>query len=169
MDIVLVLLRLIHIVASVAWIGLGGVMALYIGPAVGRAGESGLRFLKTLLTKTSYAKVFPAASGLTVLAGILLYLVGNAASHFTTTGNVVLGIGALAGLLAIIHGGAITGRATSALGAALVQYVPDGNQPIAAEGLAVLRERASKVATHANLSFILTIIALIGMGSARYL
>jgi hypothetical protein len=169
MDIVLVLLRLIHIIAAVAWIGLGGVTALYIGPAVGRAGESGLRFLKTLMTQTSYARVFPAASGITVLAGILLYLIGNAMSHFTTTGNIVLGIGALAGLLAIIHGGAITGRATSALGAALAQYVPDGSQPISAEGLAALRERAAEVANHSRLSFLLTVIALIGMGSARYL
>ena len=169
MDIVLVLLRLIHIVAAVAWVGLGGVMALYIGPAVGRAGESGLRFLKTLLIHTSYGRIFPIVAGLTMLAGILLYLVGNSASHFTTTGNIVLGIGALAGILAGIHGGATTGRATTALSKALEQHVPEGNGSVSADGLATLRDLAAKLGGHARLSFVLMVIALLGMASARYL
>ena len=109
MDILLVLLRLLHIIAAFVWIALGLTQVLFVGPAVGKSGESGLRFLKALLTKTAFPMAFPIAAGLTVLAGILLYFVSNSASHFSTTGNIVLGIGAASGLLAAGHGGAVVG------------------------------------------------------------
>jgi uncharacterized membrane protein len=169
MDIILVLLRLLHIVAAFLWVGLGVAVTFYIAPAALSAGESGLRFLKTLFTRTSFGSIFAIASGLTMLAGILLYIVGNAVAHFTQTGNMVLGIGAAAGILATIHGGAVTGRATRALGEALAQHVPDDGGSISPEGLATLRERAMKMGSHSRISFYLMVVALIGMASARYL
>ena len=167
MEILVVLLRLLHIVAAAVWVGLGIAMVWYIAPAANSAGESGLRFLKALLTRTGFSKAFPAAAGLTVLAGILLYLTGSA-GRFTQVGNMVLGTGALFGVLAMLHGGAATGRATTALLEALNQHVQE-NQPVPAEALSTLRERAAKLATHSRISAILMIIALVGMGSARYL
>ncbi|MBE2183997.1 MAG: hypothetical protein IAE89_11265 [Anaerolineae bacterium] len=169
MDILLVLLRLLHIIAAFVWIALGLTQVLFVGPAVGKSGESGLRFLKALLTKTAFPMAFPIAAGLTVLAGILLYFVSNSASHFSTTGNIVLGIGAASGLLAAGHGGAVTGRITGDMAKALVQYVPDDHSPISAEGLQALRGYAMKLASHGRISLVLMIVALVGMGAARYL
>lgn len=169
MDIVLVLLRLLHIIFAFTWVGLGISLTFFVAPAAAAAGESGLRFMKSLLTRTSYPMAIAAASGLTTLAGILLYLIGNASTHFTQTGNMVLGIGAAAGLLATIHGGAITGRATGALAESLAKNVPDDNKPIPATALNELRDLGMKLGSHTRLSMILMIIALIGMGSARYL
>jgi hypothetical protein len=169
MDILLVVLRLLHILAAFLWIGLSVTLVLFVAPAAAKAGASGLRFMKSLLTNTSLSTAIAAASGLTVLAGILLYLVGNSASHFSTAGNIVLGIGAVLGILASLHGGMATGRASSSMGEALVQYVPDGDQPIPPEGLAILGERAAKLAVHTRISLVLMIVALVCMGSARYL
>lgn len=169
MDIVLVLLRLIHILAGVTWFGIGAAMAFYVAPAALAAGESGLHFFHSLFKNTSFSRIFASVSGTTVLAGLLLYAIGNSASHFTTTGNAVLGIGAVAGVLAILHGGAATGRATKALGMALEQHIPKSGGAIPADALAVLRGHAEKMLTHSRISFALTLIALIGMGAARYL
>lgn len=168
-DLLLILLRLIHIVSGVAWVGLGAVTVFYVAPAAATAGESGLRFMKTLLTRTPYPRAFPMFAGLTMLAGILLYLVGNSASHFTQTGNIVLGIGALAGIAAGIHGGAVTGRATRALGEALVQHVPDGAQSIPSDAMTTLNDLSAKLLSHSRVSMVLMLIAVIGMASARYL
>lgn len=169
MDIVLIVLRLVHIVASVAWIALGASMVLIIVPVVGRAGDSGFRFLKALLTRTAYPRAFPVAAGLTILAGILLYAVGDSASHFSRLGNAALGTGALAGLLAGIHGGIVTGRSTNAMIESLSQNISDNGQNIPANALTILRERTQKLAGHSRISFILMVIALLGMGTARYL
>jgi hypothetical protein len=55
------------------------------------------------------------------------------------------------------------------LGEALAQYVPEVDQPITADGLSVLRERAQALSSHSRISIILMIVALLGMASARYL
>lgn len=169
MDVVLVLLRLLHIVAAFAWVGLAAAVTFYIAPAALAAGESGMRFLKTLLTRTSFGSIFGASAGVTMLAGLLLYAIGDAFSHFSQTGNMVLGIGAVAGILAGIHGGAVVGRSTRELGEALAKTVPDGGGTIAADAQRTLNELGAKLLSHARLSMVLMIIALVGMGSARYL
>jgi hypothetical protein len=167
MDIVLVLLRLIHIFAAFAWVGVATAQVLLIGPAIAASGESGLRFVKAMNARPVARMIFPVAAGLTMLAGILLYLIGNASSHFSQTGNLVLGIGAIAGLAAGIHGAVITGRSTAALGEAVNQYV--GDAEIAAEGLPIIRQRAIEATSHIRVSYVLMLIALLGMGMARYL
>jgi len=121
-----------------------------------------------LLIRTPFPTVIAATSGLTTLFGILLYVISNSANYFSTTGNIVLGIGAVAGLAATIHGGAVVGRATGKFGAALTQHVPDSGS-IAVDSLATLRTLAMDMGSHARVSLILMIVALIGMGSARYL
>lgn len=160
MDIVLIVLRLLHILSAFAWVGLGVALTLYVAPAAVAAGDSGFRFLKSLFFNTPFARVIPVVSGLTTLAGILLYIFGNSASHFSQTGNIVLGIGAAAGLIATIHGGALTSRATRELGEGLAK---DGTP------LAQLNDLAAKLQSHSRVSLALMIIALVCMGSARYL
>lgn len=169
MDIVLIVLRLLHIVAAFAWVGLGAAMAFFVLPAALSAGENGSRFLKSLFTSTSFAMLIPIVAGLTMLAGILLYLVGNSGSHFSQLGNMVLGIGSVAGIIAGIHSGAVTGRATKELGQSLVQYVPEGTQIVASDKLPILRDQIVSLTSHSRISFVLMAVALIGMGVARYL
>lgn len=168
MDIVLVLLRLLHIVAAFVWFGLGATMTLYVVPAAEAAGDSGWHYLKSLLSRTTFSTAIASASGLTTLAGILLYIVGDV-SKFSSIGNAVLGIGAAAGLLATLHGGMATGRATTALKDGLQQHVTEGNQPVSQNAVQTLRELVMKLGTHSRISFALMVVALIGMASARYL
>jgi hypothetical protein len=170
MDWILVLLRLTHIVAAFAWIGLGATFAFFVMPAAIRSGDNGLRFLKTLFTTTPFERLFPMMAGITMLAGLLLYSpLGNAWTHFSSTGNMVLGIGAAAGILAGIHGGAVTGRKTSALSKSLVEQVPDAGKSMDASAVSSLRTQVEHLVTDARISFVLMVIALIGMGTARYL
>lgn len=169
MDIVLVVLRLIHIASAFAWFGIGATLALFVVPAAASSGESGLRFLKNLLSHTAVSRAFPIAAGLTIVAGLLLYAVSGAPSHFSSTGNIVLGIGAVAGLAAGAHGGAVTGRVMGELRKALEQAVPEGGQTIAADAVSTLRAQAEKLTTDARISLVITVVALIAMGSARYL
>ena len=165
-NIIFVLLRLLHIVSAVSWIAIGATLTLFVAPAAVKVGESGYRYLKTLLTRTPYAKLVAPAAGITTLAGILLYLDGG--GRFGPLGSAVLGIGAVFGLIATIHGGAIVGRTTTALGKVL-ETVPDGAQPIPAAILTQLNELATKLLGEARISLILMIVALVCMGSARYL
>jgi hypothetical protein len=167
MTYVVALLRLLHIVSAFAWFGIGASMDMFVVPATVGGGPDGYRFWKSLYTKTRLENAFPIAASITVIAGILLYITGDT-SKFTTTGNIVLGIGALFGIFAAGHGGAALGKATREFSTSLKTYVID-NQPIAADGLAILDAQIKKIAIHTRISFVLMLIALIGMGSARYL
>ena len=101
MNLIIVLFRLLHIIFAFVWFGITLTLTFFVGPAAARAGESGLRFYKSLLTSTPVAMLFGASSGLTVLIGIMLFITGDPNRNFTTMGQTVLGIGALAGLAAI--------------------------------------------------------------------
>lgn len=167
MDIVLVLLRLIHIVAAFVWFGVGFTQTFIVAPAIAASGVNGMRFAQAMNKSRFGQMVFPAAAGITMLAGILLYIVGNASSHFTQTGNIVLGVGAVFGIIAGIHGGMYTGRAGAALSEAIDKHLTDSG--ISPEGAPEIREKAAYLTTHARISFWLMLVALIAMGSARYL
>ncbi|KAB2867345.1 MAG: hypothetical protein F9K46_00515 [Anaerolineae bacterium] len=169
MDYTLILLRLLHIVAAFAWVGAGTSIAFFIMPSARAAGENGLRYLNTLLRHTAITRVFRISAGLTMLAGILLFGLSDVRNHFSTTCNAVLGLGALAGILSGIHWGAFTGRALRSLEAILWEKIPSGNQAMPADDLLALREQTTKVVARARVSVVLTIIALLGMASARYL
>ncbi len=165
-TILLVVLRLLHIVSAVSWLALGGTLTFFVAPAAAAAGESGYRYLKTLFTRTAFTRLIPVAAGTTTLAGILLYIVGG--GRFGPIGSAVLGVGAAAGFIATVHGGAVTDRATKALAKALAA-LPDGNLSIPTATLTELNNLATTLLGHSRISMALMIVALVCMGSARYL
>ncbi len=169
MDYMLITLRLAHIVAAFAWVAVGTSLTFVILPALKAADGPRSPALGGLLTHPWIARAFPIGSGLTMLAGILLYVVSRAGSHFSSTGNAVLGIGALAGILAGIHGGAFTGRALRVLRSRLAEPTQHGEQAQAFDGGQALRDVAARATAHSRVSLLLMTVALIAMASARYL
>ncbi len=158
-------IRVVHIFSAVLWIGLGFTMVVFIKPAI--QNQAGYRFMKVLYTRTRLNIAYPIVSIVATLGGILLYLTGST-NHFSTTGNIVLGIGALAGLSAFGHGAAVLGSQTGKLTAQLVAALPEGT-PASTQALAGLETSLAEYQRHARICLMLTVIALLGMGLARYL
>src|SRR5512138_1350587 len=67
------LLRIIHIVGGVFWVGGTLMMTFFIGPAIGATAEAGQRFVGHLMNNLKFSNRMSAAAGLTVLAGAILY------------------------------------------------------------------------------------------------
>lgn len=166
MEIVIVLLRLIHIVTAVTWFGLGVCLVL-LNPALNWLGEQRYYTELAIYTRSRVVTLFPVISGVATLAGILLYATGSS-NNFSSTGNMVLGTGALFGFISAMHGGGITGRLTKAYSQALTENVTPG-QPIPADKLNALNALVPKLSQHMWISVVLTTIALVAMASARYL
>jgi len=160
-------LRFLHIVAGVIWAGSALLTSFFIGPAIGATGDAGKQFAAHLMTKTSFSK-FMMISGLsTVLAGTILY---GISSNWFRSGwmfsgqGIGFGIGAIAGILALIFG-AMVGNDNGALAmlGAQIQGKPTPEQMSALEAL---RKRLTFVVP-ANT--ICMIIAVGMMASARLL
>jgi hypothetical protein len=169
MDIGLILLRLLHIVSGAAWIGIAVSFTFFIVPAALRSGESGVHTLKTLLTKTPIIVLFPITAGLTMGAGLLLYPVSSPWTHLSGTGNMVLSIGATFSMIAGIHMRFGMGGAGEKLIDVLKKRVTDNGEPIAADVLTEIHTLGLKLISGSRVNFVLMMVALLGMGSARYL
>ena len=56
MNALTLVLRLIHILGGVFWVGAAWMMTLYIAPSVGATGDSGLQFMRHMMGKPTCKK-----------------------------------------------------------------------------------------------------------------
>ena len=68
----LLILRFIHIIASVCWAGGGFVMFLFVEPTAKALAPTGMQFLQHMVTKQRFSIFMVISSTLTVLSGALL-------------------------------------------------------------------------------------------------
>jgi hypothetical protein len=97
------LLRIIHIVAGVFWVGGTLIMTLFVAPTVAATGEAGQRFVGHLMNSLKFSNRMAMASGLTILAGFILYFRGGSAFLESRFG-IGLGIGAVFALIGFFFG-----------------------------------------------------------------
>ena len=67
MNALTLVLRLIHILGGVFWVGAAWMMTLYIAPSVGATGDSGLQFMRHMMGKTNLQKMLIVSSISTVV------------------------------------------------------------------------------------------------------
>lgn len=161
------ILRVIHIVAGVIWVGAGILLSMYIEPAIEKMGGDGRKFMKTLYTQTPFDKLMPIVALSTTVAGLILYyfVSGGFSPDYMRSGQgIVLSIGALFGLLAFGHGAFALGRLN---GVYIAKSKEAGESPTEAQNQELL-ELEAKLRRHGRISMWLAVIALLGMAGARY-
>ena len=160
------LLRIIHIVGGVFWVGGTLMMTFFIGPTVGATGESGQRFVSHLMSNLKFSNRMAIASGATVLAGFTLYaLDARAGSAWLRSSFAIgLGIGAIFALIGFISG-ILIGRTLKTM-VQLGGQIQGKPSPDQLTRLQDLRKRQSTYSVIAALSLVL---ATVFMAIARYL
>lgn len=160
------LLRIIHIVAGVIWVGGTLIMTFFIGPTVGATGEAGQRFVGHLMNELKFSNRMSAAAGLSILAGLILfYLDSRAGAAWLRSGfGIGLSIGAAFALVGFIFG-IMIGRTTKAMAqlGARMQGKPSPDQ------LAEMQAIRKRQATYSTISATALILAVTFMAIARYL
>jgi uncharacterized membrane protein len=170
MDILMIVLRLIHIFAGIFWVGATLFLWRIVTPAVTKLGPDGGKFMRTLLNDTPYLQAIAGAAVATVLAGVWMYLRVSDnfnADWLSQTKNIILTIGALAGLAAAGHGLfalAPIGRKIRALG----NEMAAAGGPPSPEQLSTMQQLQAKMSRNVPITAILMIVAVAGMASARY-
>lgn len=169
MDLYVIVLRLVHVLAGVLWVGGVWVLAGFVEPTSRSLGPDGGRFMQRLVPRFSTAMLWSAT--LAVLSGLLLYwrASGGLRLAWITTGTgLALTVGGLAALGASYFGFWVvnrTGRRLMALGAAIQAQ---GAPPTPEQGaeMAALQERIRQggVWTAA-----LLVVTVVGMAAGQYL
>jgi uncharacterized membrane protein len=171
MDIVLVVMRLIHILAGTFWVGAAVFIAAFVEPAVHALGPDGGKFMQRLTGAGRLPLFMSLAALLTTLAGLWLYWrasVGFAIPWILAPSGLTLTVGALAGILAAILGSAVTGRTAgklSELGKAM-QAAGGPPQPAQLAEMQALQRRLQQASIWGS---VLLVISVAGMAMARYI
>jgi hypothetical protein len=160
------LLRIIHIVAGVFWVGGTLIMTFFVGPTVGATGESGQKFVAHMMNNLKFSNRMAIASGSTILAGFILYALDARAGAGWLQSNFAmgLGIGAAFGIVGFVFGMMI-GRNLKAmmeLGMQM-QGKPSPDQ------MARMQALQKRQATVSMITVVSVLLATVFMAIARYL
>jgi uncharacterized membrane protein len=170
MDIFVIILRVIHIFASVFWAGAAAMIFFFLEPTAATAVPEGPKFLGRLVLQKRMNKWIIFAATLNPLAGILLYWQDSAFQLSWTTTRTGLGFtaGALAGIAASFLGWLVISP-TIERRAALGQEIETGGKPPTPQQAAEMQRLQQRTAMAGKLDIALLTIALLMMATARYL
>ena len=161
------LLRIVHILGGVIWVGGAVMMAFFVGPTVAATAEAGQKFMGHMVGALKISTRMSASAGLTILAGAILYWIdshGLTSDWMKSSAGTGFTVGALFGLVGFVLG-LMVGRAVKAIGqlAAQIQGKPTPEQQAQ---LGALQKRQMMFSTYSTYSLIISVIL---MAVARYL
>lgn len=166
----IILLRVLHIVAGVFWVGAVLLVTAFLTPAIRAVGPAGGAVMNQLAQVQRLPLYLMGAFAITLISGLLLYW-GDA----RTGGSAWLGSGpaqmfGLGGVLALaggIVGMAVSSPAARKLGALGAAMAAAGRPPTPEE-LATMQQLQRRMATASVLVAILLVLATVCMAVARY-
>lgn len=169
MQFELLVLRIIHVLGAIFWLGGSTFSSFYLLPAVRQSGAAGGQVLQ-LLVKRKVFLVFPIVAAITMLAGLRLMMITSRAfgpGYFSRPGGMTYAISAVFAIVAFVLGVSVARPAATRAGKLSQASASDemSRTQIAAE-IAALQRRASLAATF---GLGLLWIAAAGMAVARYL
>jgi hypothetical protein len=171
MDTYMVVLRVVHILAGVFWVGSALMTFLFIQPTAREIGPAAGPFMAHLAGKKRLIDWVLRAAGLTILAGVLMYWRvsgGLDGDWIGSAQGLALTIGALCAIAAFSLGLAIVKPSMMATLAIGREVAASGGTPTPEQGaqLQALQKRGKAVG---QVIVPLLIVAVAAMASARYL
>jgi uncharacterized membrane protein len=164
-----IILRLIHILAGIFWVGVAFLMAGFLLPSVREMGPEGGRFMEVLMVRRRLPIYLGAAMLLTVLSGFIMYGSLASSSHGAWAGSapgIAYGIGGLAAILGAAVGAGVGSSAGRRM-VALRQRFAEAGRPTP-EQQAELQRLQARMMLGARLMAGLLAIAAGTMAIGRY-
>jgi hypothetical protein len=164
------LFRFVHVVAGILWAGASIFYLFFIKPSVKSIGPAGPQFMQNLTQRRKFPIFMVTTSLLTVLAGGALYwmLSGGLTLAWAKTGpGLGFTIGSVAALIAFFLGTFGIGPTSGQIGALGGQIAASGQGPTPQQA-SQLKTLDSRLSLIENVEFVLLVIALLTMATARY-
>lgn len=166
----LLVIRFIHIVASVCWAGGGFIFFLFVEPTAKALAPTGMQFVQYMVTKRRFSIFMVVSSTLTVLSGALLLWQragGRWLEYMSTGPGLLFVLGSITGIVVYFVG--MLGINPRALKLAkLGEEIKAAGGPPTAEQGAELHRLDREMSTLSLVDFILVAISLALMATARY-
>ncbi len=168
---VILILRLVHVVGGILWVGGLVSVAFFILPSVFAAGPAGGLVMKELVQIRRMPNIMMGFAWATVLAGFALFYndARGAGNNWTSsrTGSVI-GAGAVLAIVAIVIGMIFSAPTAKKLGAHAAAMLARGGPPTA-EDRAEMARLQRRMLVSARIVVVLVILAAATMAMGRYL
>ena len=166
----LIVLRFLHVVASVCWAGGGFTTFLFVGPTAKDLEPAGTQFIAHMAGKRRFNTFMIVNSTLTVLSGALLLWAstgGDLVSYMQTGPGLGFVLGPVAGVVVYFVGMFGVGMPTGKLSQLGEEIQKSGNPPTP-EQVNEMRKLEKTISVNHKVDFALVLVSLILMGTARY-
>lgn len=165
----LLVLRLVHVVGGIFWVGGMMYASLFLGPALAQAGTASAPVMAALKQRRVFTWM-PLVAMLTILAGLRLMMIsslGFQSAWFSSTSGMVYTGAALLSMVALVFGLAVTrpGMQRMSALAASIDSLPESERAAVKEQVGRLWRRS---AMQQNAVTAMLILAAAGMAVARY-
>ena len=171
MDWWLIVLRIVHVGAAMAWFGGAIVGGFFLQPTAEALGRDGQPFMEHLMRRRRLGVFFPIVATLTVLAGAILYWRdsgGLQAAWIGSPTGIGFTIGGLAAIVAFLGGFLLIGPGIAAQTAVQAELAKTGGEPSDEQRRRLAgAERRIKLSNRIDMPLLL--IAGLSMAVARYL
>ena len=167
MDGLAVVLRIVHIICGVLWVGGAALFFFYLEPAMNKLGADAEKFMDEVINRRKAPIYFVATSTLAVLAGVVLYW-RDFGGISTSTFGLALGLGGVAGLIAWLGGNLLIPRTLGKLGAIAGEMNAAGGPP-SEELMARMHATQQRLRLIGAVDIVLLALSVAAMASARYL
>jgi hypothetical protein len=165
------IIRLIHILAGVLWVGAAVMLAFFVGPAAGGAGPAGGVLMDQLVRVRKLPAYMASMAGLTVLAGFgLMWMHASATDGgwMRTASGKLFMWGALVAIVGFVWGMVLASRLAKRMTARTAALAAAGRPPTAEEQ-AEIRQGFARLSFHTRGSAIVLVLAAAMMALARYI
>lgn len=166
----LLVLRLVHIVSSVCWVGGAFIFFLFIEPTAKALAPTGMEFVKYMVTKRRFSIFMVISSSLTVLSGALLIwrLTGGHWSEYISTGpGLGFTLGSIVGIVVYLVGMfGVNPRAVRM--AKLGEEIQAAGGPPTPAQSAEMQKLDKEMSVLGLVDFVLVALSLALMATARY-
>lgn len=169
-DLFWIVFRFLHIVSGILWVGSAFAVFTFVEPTVAAMGPDGGKFMGFMVQRRKLPVVITSLSGVTVLAGIVLYLKASDGldSDWLQSGpGIGFTIGALAGIAAMLIGLLMIKPTVEKMEALGGQIAASGGPPTPEQG-AEMGRLQHHFHSLGRTDLILILIAATAMATARY-
>jgi len=166
----LVLLRLLHILAGIFWVGGTLLVHAHILPTAKRLGPEAGKFMQSLAAESGMSAALTGAGWIATVAGAILFVFVSGRfdrAWMSSPTGVTLGIGAVLGIAGLVFGAAVQAPNAARLATLSREIASGGGRPTAGqvERMNLLRD---KLEWGGRISSALLVAAAAAMAIARY-
>ncbi|MCC7208176.1 MAG: hypothetical protein IT323_12780 [Anaerolineae bacterium] len=170
MNTVILLLRILHVVGGVFWVGSAILYFYFVAPSVKGLGPARPQFLQGFIERRRYPMFMNISSAVTILAGALLYWNssgGLQTAWIQTPTGIGFTIGSVAAILAYLLGFILIRPRGQRLGQLGKEIAMAGGPPPATLA-AEMHVLDDEIMALERVELVLMIVSLLTMATARY-